>query len=138
LWQTFFAVGVLIAVWATFGGTALPVASPSQADKERVIGSAAPLVDAIRSYEKAHTNPPQNLEVLVPSYLKSLPRPPGDLCVGDYLYAAEGTQWRLAVCIRGKANRVLTYSSRLDYPSGKRSAPVERVGTWAYFENDPY
>lgn len=131
-------VAALIAALATFGGVFLPVAPPSRAGEERVIGSATPLLNAVRAYERVCGKPPANLEVLVPRYLASLPTPPGELCVGDYLYAVDGKQWRIAVCLRGKANRMMTYSSCLDYPPGKPSAPVERVNDWAYFESDPY
>ena len=99
---------------------------------------SAPLVEAIKAYERANGHPPPTLESIVPEYLPSIPGtgmgayPKYRYVVGrEELY--DGNPWILMVFT---PSGILNFDKFLYYPSQDYGSwcgdPLERVADWAY------
>jgi hypothetical protein len=104
---------------------------------ELAAARAAPLVDAIEAYERQHGAPPEQLSLLVPTFLQSLPDglPQIEIAIGDtarkrYL----GNSWALAAAVpRGFLNwDEFIYLPNQNYPSSDLGGTIERLGSWGY------
>lgn len=94
-----------------------------------------PLVAAIRRYEAEHGQPPEQLEVLVPSYLTAIPET-GYAGPGEWWYRRCGGGWQLCATIDGMA---LDFDEFRYEPSGSLAVPigyryVARHGDWLYMD----
>ena len=101
---------------------------------------SAPLVEAIRLYERRHGEMPVDLSALVPEFVREVPKT-GMAAYPNYEYyrgaeAAifDGNPWVLLVrCPRGVLNwDQFMYFALQNYPRNGYGGSLERIGDWAY------
>ncbi|QIF02045.1 hypothetical protein [Roseimicrobium sp. ORNL1] len=107
----------------------------------RLAERSAPLVEAIKKYEKEHGAPPPSLESLVPQYLPTVPRT-GIMAYPTYRYYPkakdskdyEGNPWILSVSTpSGGINfDEFLYFPLQNYPETGYGGGLQRIRDWAY------
>jgi hypothetical protein len=104
---------------------------------------ARPIIGAIHAYTKKHGRPPDQLDALVPTYLRRLPDT-GRLASNGWEYTTDGRReagaWSLFVEVRDEFSpNVRGFGDRFVFhPSGKYAHSdyggiLERFGRWGYY-----
>lgn len=98
---------------------------------------AAPLVAAVKAYERDHAEPPRALDALVPAHLPGLPDklPPMKIVTDAAVMARLGNnRWALVSRVSsGFVNwDLFLYLPSQDYPEAGYGGRLQRVGDWAY------
>jgi hypothetical protein len=107
---------------------------------ERLAARSAPLVEAIRSYEAKHGQPPPDLAALVPDFLPAVPGtgigayPEYTYYVGEKARRFNDNPWALEVFTpSGGINfDTFLYFPLQNYPKHGHGGSLERIGDWAY------
>lgn len=97
---------------------------------------SAPLIAAIKSYEKDKGEPPPALNALVPDYLPAIPGT-GLAAHQEYWYKkkswTEPNEWELSVSTGfGLGFDQMLYLPHENYPTEGYGGRLERMGQWAY------
>lgn len=96
---------------------------------------SAPLVEAIKAYDRDHGEPPPHLDALLPDYLPEVPST-GMRAYPEYRYSVwpgKSPAWTLAVSTGwGLSFDEMLYFPDHDYPARGYGGVLERVGDWAY------
>lgn len=132
---------LLLSVIYVATGTALRSAADTirTASFHSLAERSMPLVEAIKTFEKAEGHPPKKLDDLVPTYLDSVPStglaayPNYEIHMGEESSMWKGNPWVLCVPVgRGLNFDLFLYFPNQNYPPDERSA-FERMGDWAYY-----
>lgn len=94
---------------------------------------ASPLVSAIKSYERHHGQPPENLSLLVPDFIDALPdkTPPLTIIVGDEARSRfGGNSWALSASQLWWDSFI--YVPGQNYVESTQGRPLKLLGDWAY------
>ena len=131
---------VAFALLACALGVALPVGVRKLTVKIRheafvgVANRGAPLVEAIRRYEKENGEQPSKLDDLVPRYLQDIPGT-GLRGYPEFVYwQARQGEWLLEMRCRSglKSSEKLVYRPSGEYPRKVFGAEAVPIGAWAY------
>jgi hypothetical protein len=126
---------VTMALWGvSFCGVLWYSEAKRHSEFEALAEAAQPLIEAIRQYQRDNGHPPRSLGVLVPEYIRVVPKT-GHPQYADFEYAVdEGSSWVLRVpCSTGFGNwDEFFYWPTEDYPEHTGRGSIERIGRWAY------
>jgi hypothetical protein len=104
---------------------------------------AAPIIAAIKRFERDHRKPPATLQALIPRYLNRLPGP-GPVAEKGWNYEAgdpgDSGGWSLSVDVRDKYSPnifgfgdTFVYRPSEEYPNLGYGGGLRKFGRWGYY-----